>query len=126
MSCGKPFMISAACEALSFNASCCIWWMSNDQGTPADSSILQGELCCGTPFRDDVARETLSFTLQFVSASTAVYRICVVPDTGEPYVLHEHSSDDFVYMHRRVCCSRTALDGTTFAIQCRLMLQARR
>lgn len=48
--------------------------------------------------------ETLSFMLQFVNASTAVYRICCVPEVGEPHVLCEYGKDeDFVYMHRLQC-----------------------
>ena len=60
----------------------------------------QGELACGTPVRDAAAGETLSFTLQFVSASAALYRLLVVPDAGDPYVLAEHSDTQFSHMHR--------------------------
>ena len=63
--------------------------------------VPQGELCCGTPVRDSRCGETLTFTLQFVSASAGVYRICVIPDAGEPYVLAEYGvGEEFVYMHR--------------------------
>lgn len=95
--------------------------------------LLQGELCCGTPVHDARTGETYSFTLQFVNASTAVYRICCIPDEGEPYVLVEYGKDeDFVYMHRcrlhvQCCAAMSAcpaqLSGrVTHALPCLLQL----
>lgn len=62
--------------------------------------LVQGDLACGTPVRDSAAGEMLSYTLQFVTASTAMYRLLVVPDAGDPYVLAEHSDTQICHMHR--------------------------
>lgn len=78
---------------------------------------MQGDLACGTPVRDSAAGETLSYTLQFVTASAAMYRLLVVPDAGDPYVLAEHSDTQICHMHRspifpsrhRCACPRCCL-----------------
>lgn len=64
---------------------------------------MQGELACGMLVRDQRAKETLSFILQF--GSSATWRVLAIPDDEEPYVIHEYTDEDFAEIHRLVTTS---------------------
>ena len=53
--------------------------------------------------RDQRAKETLSFILQF--GSSATWRVLAIPDDEEPYVIHEYTDEDFAEIHRLVTTS---------------------
>ena len=65
--------------------------------------VMQGELACGMLVRDQRAKETLSFILQF--GSSATWRVLAIPDDEEPYVIHEYTDEDFAEIHRLVTTS---------------------
>jgi hypothetical protein len=49
--------------------------------------------------RDQARKETISFALQF--GTSATWRVLAIPDTEEPYVIHEYSQEEFAEIHRR-------------------------